>query len=96
MTPLSAPLTTLETMMTSVDYEVACQILGQLIAHQVAVLAHEDMQRQPDIERATAADAERKALVTLRDALQPYDSQAIQFVLSEFGPRARQLNADRS
>ncbi|QHP94794.1 hypothetical protein EXE55_28155 (plasmid) [Burkholderia glumae] len=85
----------METLMISVDYEVACQTLGQLIAHQVAVLAREDMQHQPDVDRATAADAKRKALIALRDDLRPNDPEAIERVLAVHGPRAQQLNANR-
>ncbi len=78
------------------EYEVACQTLGQLIAHQVAILAHEEMQAQPDVTRAGAADAERRALVAVRDALLPDDARGIADVLATYGPRARQLNADRA
>lgn len=77
-----------------VEYEVACQTLGQLISHQVAIVAHEEMQTEPDAVRATAADAQRRALVAVRDTLQPGDGAAIAAVLAEYGPRARQMNAE--
>ncbi|WP_431018390.1 hypothetical protein [Burkholderia gladioli] len=79
--------------MPHVDYEVACQTIGQLIARQVAVIAQEETKREPDVARATAAEAERKALVAARDALQPDDASAIADALALYGPRARQLNA---
>ncbi|MBN3815146.1 hypothetical protein G3N57_00315 [Paraburkholderia sp. Se-20369] len=80
--------------MPHVDYEVACQTIGQLIAHQVAVIAEEELRSQPDVARVAAAEAERKRLIAARDALQPDDAAAIAHALAEYGPRARQLNAD--
>ncbi|MDW9233036.1 hypothetical protein [Burkholderia cepacia] len=80
--------------MPHVDYEVACQTIGQLIAHQVAVIAEEESRSEPDVARVAAADVERKALVAARDALQPDDTAAIAQALAVYGPRARQLNTD--
>ncbi|KML57032.1 hypothetical protein VL15_14990 [Burkholderia cepacia] len=80
--------------MPHVDYEVACRTIGQLIAHQVAVIAEEESRSQPDAARVAAADVERKALVAARDALQPDDAAAIARALAVYGPRAWQLNAD--
>ncbi|RQT22196.1 hypothetical protein [Burkholderia contaminans] len=82
--------------MPHVDYEVACQTIGQLIAHQVTVIAEEESRSQPDAARVAAADAERKVLVAARDALRPDDDVAIAHALAEYGPRARQLNADHA
>ncbi|QGA41636.1 hypothetical protein GAS19_29530 (plasmid) [Burkholderia glumae] len=58
------------------------------------LIALED-RAQPDVDRATAADAKRKALIALRDDLRPNDPEAIERVLAVHGPRAQQLNANR-
>lgn len=78
--------------MPHVDYEVACQTIGQLIAHQVAILAEEETQGRPESTRAAAAATERQALVAARDALRPDDDDAIARALAVYGPLARQLN----
>lgn len=79
--------------MPHVDYEVACQTIGQLIAHQVAILAEEEIQGRPESTRAVAAAADRQALIAARDALRPDDDTAIAHALAVYGPLARQLNA---
>lgn len=79
--------------MPHVDYEVACQTIGQLIAHQVAILAEEETQGRPESTCAVAAAADRQALIAARDALRPDDDTAIAHALAVYGPLARQLNA---
>ncbi|WP_175914482.1 hypothetical protein [Burkholderia metallica] len=78
--------------MPHVDYEVACQTIGQLIAHYVAVIADEESRSEPDAECIAIADTERKALVAARDALHPDDEAAIARALDVYGLRARRLN----
>ncbi|QKM57755.1 hypothetical protein [Burkholderia glumae] len=77
--------------LTSVDYETACAVIGQLIAHQVAIVAHEEQQPHPNVERATAAEAERRSLMAVRDQLHPDDASAIAQALADYGPRAKLL-----
>ncbi|MBK1824291.1 hypothetical protein ABEG10_37550 (plasmid) [Burkholderia cenocepacia] len=82
----------MENTMPHVDYEVACQTIGQLIAHYVAVIAEEESRSKPDAECIAIADAERKTLVAARDALHPDDAAAIARALDVYGRRARRLN----
>lgn len=78
--------------MISVEYEVACQTIGQLIAHQADLIAIEESRADPDQAKLADAIAARAALIAARDALEPSDAAAIAKVLAEYGPRARALN----
>ncbi len=77
--------------MVSVEYEVACQTIGQLIAHQVALIASEEMKSEPDHERLQTALAARMQLVATREALEPSDDQAISSAILHYGPIAKRL-----
>ncbi|WP_241238666.1 hypothetical protein [Burkholderia gladioli] len=49
------------------------------------MIAQEETKREPDVARATAAEAERKALIAARDALLPDDAPAIAEALALYG-----------
>lgn len=78
--------------MPNLDYEVACQAIGQLIAHAVATIADEEQKATPDRERLANALSARQTLVAVRDALAPDDLHAIAAALTLYGPTARRLN----
>ncbi|UVS88314.1 hypothetical protein EFP18_30025 (plasmid) [Burkholderia glumae] len=77
--------------MSSLNYEVACQIFGQLIAHEVSVIAREESQQAANLARVAAANAERRALVAARDALPVDDEIVIAQAITDYGLRARKL-----
>ncbi|MBU9172888.1 hypothetical protein [Burkholderia gladioli] len=58
--------------MVSVEYEVACQTIGQLIARQVELIAMEESQAEPNQAILAQAISARAALLAERDALPPY------------------------
>ncbi|WP_257828132.1 hypothetical protein [Burkholderia glumae] len=79
--------------MISVEYEVACQTIGQLIGRQAELIATEESREKPDPTKLAEAIAERAKLVAAREALEPDDAQAIADVLAKFGPLARALQS---
>ncbi|KKJ06054.1 hypothetical protein [Burkholderia gladioli] len=78
--------------MISVDYEVVCQTIGQLIARQAELIAEEESRAEPDQESLAEATAARAALVVERDTLMPDDALGVMRVLTTYGPIASQLN----
>ncbi|WP_186210269.1 hypothetical protein [Burkholderia gladioli] len=54
------------------EYEVACQTIGQLIARQVELIAMEESRAEPNQAILAQAISARAALVAERDALPPY------------------------
>jgi hypothetical protein len=77
--------------MLNVNYEVACEAIGQLIAREVAIIAEEESRAAPDRQRLAAADNARRSLAAARDALAADDENAIALALEAYGPRARRL-----
>jgi hypothetical protein len=79
----------------TVDYEVACGVIGQLIGQQVELIASEEEKAIPNRSLIEAAGRERRALIEARDALKPEDFDAIRHAIETYGPRARQIVASR-
>lgn len=80
---------------STVDYEVACSIIGQLIGQQVELIASEEEKAAPNRALVEAAERERRALIEARDALTPDDPDAVRHAIDMYGPRARQIVASR-
>ncbi|WP_186063251.1 hypothetical protein [Burkholderia gladioli] len=78
--------------MVSVEYEVACQTIGQLIARQVELIAMEESRAEPDQAMLARAIAARAALVAEREALAVDDEPGITKILTTCGPIALRLN----
>ncbi|PEH80347.1 hypothetical protein [Burkholderia gladioli] len=78
--------------MVSVEYEVACQTIGQLIAHQVELIAMEESRAEPNQAMLAQAISTRVALVAERDALAVDDELGVTKILAAYGPIARSLN----
>ncbi|CAG9236161.1 conserved hypothetical protein [Burkholderia gladioli] len=78
--------------MVSVEYEVACQTIGQLIARQVELIAVEESRAEPSQAMLAQAIAARAALVAERDALAVDDELGVTKILAAYGPIARRLN----
>ena len=75
----------------SVRYEVACDVLGAIIAHHSEALALEHEKPIPDDAVVARIEADKRALRALRDNLDPKDAAAIETVIQQYGPRAREL-----
>lgn len=78
---------------TDVDYEVAIEMLGSIIAHHYEAIAAERSKPIPDQAAIESAQKEQDALYALRDDLRPADDDAIQRVLEQYSPLARKLYA---
>ncbi|WP_186239594.1 hypothetical protein [Burkholderia gladioli] len=78
--------------MVSVEYEVACQIIGQLIARQAELIAVEESRAEPNQAMLAPAISTRAALVAERDALAVDDELGVTRILAAYGPIARRLN----
>lgn len=78
--------------MISVEYEVACQTIGQLIARQVKLIAMEESRAEPNQAMLAQAISTRAALVAQRDALAVDDEPGVTKILAAYGPIARRLN----
>ncbi|WP_186083559.1 hypothetical protein [Burkholderia gladioli] len=81
--------------MISVEYEVACQTIGQLIGRQAELIATEEARAEPDTTKLSAAVAKRAELIAARESLEPSDSSAIKEALAKYGPLARGLQNRR-
>ncbi len=77
---------------TGVRYEVACEILGAIISHHAEVLGLENSKAIADPTAVVAAQTAISEINGLRDGLDPKDSAAIESLIAEYGPLARQLN----
>lgn len=75
----------------SVRYEVACDLIGALIAHCVEIMGFEREQAQPNEAVLRVARAMKVALAEERDELDPRDSADIEAVISRYAPLARRL-----
>lgn len=74
-----------------VRYEVACDVLGAIIAHYAEVIGQEESKEKPDMQAIEAARLAIQVTDQRRDDLDPNDSQAIERVITECGPQAREL-----
>lgn len=82
--------------MVSVEYEVACQTIGQLIARQAELIAVEESRAEPIQATLTRAISARAAPVAERDALAVDDALSVSKILTTYGPIALQLNVRKA
>lgn len=74
-----------------VRYEVACDLIGALIAHYAEIMGLEREQAQPDEAVLRVAGAMKVALAEERDDLDPRDIAGIEAAISHYAPLARRL-----
>lgn len=74
-----------------VRYEVACDLIGALIAHCAEIMGLEREKAQPDEAILRVAGAMKAALTAERDDLGPRDGASIEAAISRYGPLARRL-----
>jgi hypothetical protein len=72
-------------------YEVACDVLGAIIAHNSEALALEYEKPIPDDVVVARIEADKRALRALRSSIDPKDAAAIETVIQQYGPQARAL-----
>ena len=72
-------------------YEVACDVIGALIAHYAEIIGHEREQAQPDEAVLCVALAMKAVLAAERDDLDPSDATAIETAISRYAPVARRV-----
>nr|WP_181392186.1 antitoxin VbhA family protein [Laribacter hongkongensis] len=72
-------------------YEVACDVIGALIAHYTEITGQEREQVQPDEAVLRVAKAMKAALAEERDDLDPSNSVGIEAAISHYAPLARRL-----
>jgi predicted transcriptional regulator YheO len=76
---------------SGVRYEVACDVIGAVIAHHSEVVATELDKAEPDPAVIAAAEAAKKALRDTREALDTRDAAGIEAAIATYGPQARAL-----
>lgn len=76
---------------SGVRYEVACDVIGAVIAHHSEVVAIELDKPEPDQAVIAAAEAAKKALRDTREALDTNDIAGIEAAIATYGPQARAL-----
>lgn len=74
---------------TGVRYEVACDVLGGLIAHHAEIIGTQLSRDEPDQAVVEAAELAQRSLRDEREALDPRDPDAIEKVIATYGPQAR-------
>lgn len=74
-----------------VRYEVACDLIGALIAHYAEIMGLEREKPQPDEAVLRVAGAMKAALTGERDNLDPLDVASIEAAISHYAPLARRL-----
>ena len=72
-------------------YEVACDVIGAIIAHYSETLAHERGKPVPDAATVERIEATKRALRMERDELDASNAEAIKAVIRKYGPQARAL-----
>lgn len=72
-------------------YEVACDVLGAIIAHYSEALAQERGKPVPDAVTVERIEATKRALRRERDELDTSNAEAIKSVIQKYGPQAREL-----
>jgi hypothetical protein len=76
---------------SGVRYEVACDVIGAVIAHHSEAIAAEYDKAVPDQGAIAAAEAAKKALRDAREALDPKDGESVEQAIATYGPMARDL-----
>lgn len=76
---------------TGVRYEVACDLIGAVIAHYAETIAALRDQPTPDDAAIAEAVKAKDALQDVRDDLDPQDAQAIEEAIAKYGEQARRL-----
>lgn len=79
---------------TGVRYEVACDVIGAMIARYAEVIGQERERDQPDQAVLQNALQQKRQLMDVRDALEPNDSAAIEATIARYAPLARKLYAE--
>lgn len=79
---------------SGVRYEVACDVIGALIAHYAEIMGKERDRAQPDEAILRVAGALKSALAAERDDLNQRDSAGIEAAISRYAPLARRLYGD--
>jgi Antitoxin VbhA len=74
-----------------VRYEVACDLIGALIAHYAEIMGLEREQVQPNESVLRVAGAMKAALTGERNDLDPRDSAGIEAAISHYAPLARRM-----
>jgi hypothetical protein len=74
-----------------VRYEVALDILGAVIAHHAEGIAAERGKAAPDEVVIEAMKVEVDNFRSIRDELNPRDSDEVERVIEQYGPQARAL-----
>jgi hypothetical protein len=74
-----------------VRYEVALDVLGAIIAHHSETIAAERGKPVPDEAAIEHALQDKEALRALRDELDPKGPEAIERVIQQYAPQAREL-----
>ena len=74
---------------TGVRYEVACDVIGALIAHQAEIIAAEESKPSPDRGVIADAEATQRRLRDEREGLDSHDLGAIERIIGTYGPQAR-------
>jgi hypothetical protein len=72
-------------------YEVACDVLGAIIAHYSEALGQELGKLVPDAAAVERIEAAKSALRLERDELEASNAGAIKAVIQKYGPQARAL-----
>lgn len=72
-------------------YEVACDVLGAIIAHYSEALAQERGKPVPDAAAVERIEAAKRAVRLERDELDASNAEAIKAVIRKYGPQARAL-----
>lgn len=72
-----------------VRYEVACDVIGALIAHHAEIIGIEREKQEPDQSVILANEQEQKKLRTVREDLDARDSKAIEGVIAAYAQQAR-------
>jgi hypothetical protein len=78
---------------TGVRFEVACDVIGALIAHHGEAIADELGKPVPAEAAVAAAESAMAALRDERDALDPTDVVAVEDAIKKYAPMARSLYA---
>lgn len=73
-----------------VRYEVACDVLGALIADLSYALAVENEKPVQNVRELESIEAQKRALRILRDNLDTKDKARIEDVIKRYGPLARE------
>lgn len=76
---------------TSVRYEVACDVIGALIANYAEIMGREREQVRSNEAVLRVAGAMKAALAGEQNDLDPRDSAGIEAVISRYAPLARRL-----